>query len=367
MPLFIDSHQDLAFNMMIFQRNYRLSALETRRAEENTSIPAENGQCLLGWPDFQKAQTALIFGTLFILPAEHSKAHYVPAGYKTPAQAKAQHQTEIDLYQQLADENPEMFQVIRTSSELDEVLLAWQETPAAYPEQTHPVGLVLLMEGAEGIANPKEMQYWWEQGVRMVGPVWGGGRFCGSGSQPGGFTEEGKELLQIMAELGMGLDLSHMGTEATLYALDHYEGPILASHANVLRLIPGFSTQRHFTDETIRGLIERDGVMGTMPVNAFLKADWKRGDDRSGVMLEMLIRHIDAVCQMAGNTRHVAIGTDFDGGFGFPDVPYEINTISDIQLVSTQLALRGYQPADVDAIFHGNWLRMLKRILPSHG
>ena len=108
--------------------------------------------------------------------------------------------------------------------------------------------------------------------------------------------------------------------------------------------------------------------MGTMPVNMFLKADWKSGDDRSTVPLDKLISHIDYVCQMAGNTRHVAIGTDFDGGFGFPDVPYEINTISDIQLVSTQLAMRGYQSrismpyfrklgANVGKDITGTWLK----------
>jgi membrane dipeptidase len=367
MPLFIDSHQDLAFNMMIFKRDYRNSAWETRKTEAHTTIPAENGQALLGWPEYQQAQTAVVFGTLFILPAAQSKPHFIPAGYKTPAEAKVQYQTEVDLYHQLADENPEKFRVIHGREALTEVLNAWQASPAEYPVQTHPVGLVMLMEGAEGISEPKEMAYWWEQGVRLVGPVWNGGRFCGSGSQPGGFTAEGKELLEVMAELGMGLDLSHMGTEATLYALDHYEGPIVATHANAINLIPGFPTERHFTDETIQGLIQRDGVMGTMPVNMFLKADWKSGDDRTTVPLEKLISHIDYICQMAGNTRHAAIGTDFDGGFGFPDVPYEINTISDIQLVSTQLEQHGYQPADIDAIFYGNWVRMLERILPSHG
>ena len=255
MPLFIDSHQDLAFNMMIFKRDYRISALETRKSEAQTTIPADNGQALLGWPEFQQAQAAVIFGTLFILPAAHSKPHFIPAGYKNYDQAKIQYQTEVDLYHQLADENPEKFRVIHGLDALTDVLNEWQPSSGEEIGQTHPVGLVMLMEGAEGISEPKEMAYWWDQGVRIVGPVWHGGRFCGSGAQPGGFTAEGKELLDVMAELGMGLDLSHMGTEATLYALDHYEGPILASHANAIQLIPGFLSERHFTDETIRGLI----------------------------------------------------------------------------------------------------------------
>jgi membrane dipeptidase len=366
MPLFIDSHQDLAFNMMTFQRDYRCSVQVTRQAETQTDIPDENGQTLLGWPEYQQAQTAIIFSTLFIVPKKKANPKFPPAGYTRPSEAKILYKTEIDLYRELTEQNPEMFQLIHSQQDLSRVMDAWKSTPAVYPQQTLPVGLVLLMEGAEGIADPAEMAYWVEQGVYMAGPVWDGGRFCGSSTHPGGFTTEGKALLRVMAELEMGLDLSHMCTQSTLYALDHYEGPILASHANVLGLIPGFPSERHFVDETIRGLIERDGVMGTMPVNFFLKADWKNSDQRSSVNLDMFINHIDYICQLAGDTRHVAIGTDFDGGFGFPQVPFEINTISDIQLLSDRLAQRGYQPADIEAIFYENWLRMLKRIIPSY-
>ncbi|MBI9048023.1 MAG: membrane dipeptidase [Anaerolineaceae bacterium] len=367
MSLFIDSHQDIAFNLLSLQRDYRHSVLETRKNEQDSDIPAEVGQALLGWPEYQKANLALIFGTLFILPNSKVTPLTVKYTYDSFVKAKKLYQAEIDLYHNLAQQSPDMFRLILCKSDLNSLIDVWKDSPAQYPQHTNPVGIVILMEGAEGIANPAELNGWWEQGLRMVGPVWDGGRFCGSSTQPGTFTNEGKDLLRVMSELGMALDISHMDTQSTIYALDHFNGQVFASHANVLNLVPGFQSERLFKDETIRGLIDRDSVMGIMPVNFFLKAGWHSGDDRSVISINLMLNHIDYVCQLAGSARHVAIGTDFDGGLGLRDVPYEINSISDIQLISTGLENRGYQTAEIDAICYGNWLRMLERILPLNG
>jgi len=79
----------------------------------------------------------------------------------------------------------------------------------------------------------------------------------------------------------------------------------------------------------------------------------------------MLAAHIDHVCQLAGNARHVALGTDFDGGFGYPAVPLELNTIADLQKIGPLLRDKGYQEDDIQAILHDNWLRILERTLPA--
>jgi hypothetical protein len=73
-----------------------------------------------------------------------------------------------------------------------------------------------------------------------------------------------------MASLGFGLDLSHMDVKSALQALEAYPGTILASHANAARLLKNPDTNRHLPDEVIRGLIERDGVIGVVPYNRFL-------------------------------------------------------------------------------------------------
>ena len=145
------------------------------------------------------------------------------------------------------------------------------------------MGLVLSMEGAEAVRDPGELEEWWERGVRLIGPAWGGTRFCGGTREPGPMTAEGYELLESMAETGFSLDLSHMDEKAALQALDFYPGQIIASHGNALALLNGSESNRHLTDRVIHGILERDGMIGLVPFNAFLKAGWKRGDRREEV------------------------------------------------------------------------------------
>lgn len=75
------------------------------------------------------------------------------------------------------------------------------------------------------------------------------------------------------------------------------------------------------------------------------------------VTLEAAVRHIDHICQLAGNTRHVAIGSDLDGGFGTEQSPEDLDTIADLQKLKPVLQKHGYSSADTEAIFHGKWLR----------
>ena len=69
--------------------------------------------------------------------------------------------------------------------------------------------------------------------------------------------------------------------------------------------------------------------------------------------------------QVAGNANHAAIGTDLDGGYGTEQTPSDLDTIYDLQRVPGMLSTRGYSDADIEKIMHGNWLRMLNRVLPA--
>ena len=362
--MYIDSHQDFAFNILSTGRDYRRSVAETRKLDIDNPLINEVGQALLGWPEYQQANLSIFFGTLFILPEDKKTPLTDAYTYDTFSKARSLYQAEIDIYHSLVDENADMFRLIRDKAELSDHINIWKESPADFPMKTNPVGIVMLMEGAEGIKSPADLYEYYEQGLRLVGPVWGGGRFCGSSMKPGSFTEEGKALLRVMADLKMGLDISHMDAQSALYGLEHYDGHVVATHGNVLRLVPEFPSERLFTDDVIRNIIDRASVMGVMPVNFFLKNGWHNSDDRAEIPLDMLLNHIDYVCQMAGNADHVGIGSDFDGGFGLGDIPFEMNSISDIQLIGAGLKKRGYRPEDVEAICYGNWLRMLERILP---
>jgi membrane dipeptidase len=243
---------------------------------------------------------------------------------------------------------------------LQVVLDHWQRTDT----DEHPVGLVILMENAEGVRPPADLEEWWGGGVRIIGPAWAGTRYCGGTREPGPLTAAGKILLERMAEYGFVLDLSHMDAPAALQALDRYPRQVIATHGNALALLPGTDSNRHLPDEVIRGLIERNGVIGIVPANSFLMVDWRNRGGREAVSLDLVATQIDYICQLAGNTRHVALGSDFDGGFGLQSAPIELDSIADLQKLSPKLTQKGYTEADIAAILGQNWLRMLRENLP---
>jgi membrane dipeptidase len=166
-----------------------------------------------------------------------------------------------------------------------------------------------------------------------------------------------------MERLGIVLDLTHCSDEAFWQALEHYNGPVLASHNNCRALVPN---QRQFTDDQLRAIIERDGVIGAALDAWMLKPAWSIGEHHNPanpvVTLSDVVDHIDHICQLAGNARHAAIGSDLDGGFGREQSPSDLDTIADLQKLAGLLAARGYGETDIAAIMHGNWLRLLRSV-----
>ncbi|MEW5941541.1 MAG: membrane dipeptidase, partial [Chloroflexota bacterium] len=354
-------------NMLCYGRDYTRSAHETRRLEVGSPTVEHNGDSLLGWPEYQAGRVALVFSTLYAPPQRFvthpsEKYFYRDHDYET---AHRIYWRELELYHRLADEHPDKFSLVASRADLKRVLDHWH-SPAPDSSDGHPVGLVFLMEGADGIRSPKELPRWYDMGLRHIGLAWAGTRYSGGTKEPGPLTDEGRALLKAMADLNFTLDLSHMDEPAALEALDSYPGPIVVTHANCLALLPGYETNRQLSDRVIRGLIERGGVMGVVPFNNFLKVGWLRtgGSQREEVSLSAVADHIDHICQLAGDTSHAAIGTDFDGGFGLQSVPPEIDTIVDLRKLGDLLQPRGFSDTDLAAIFGENWLRHLNQNLP---
>src|SRR5512134_2072814 len=364
MPLIIDSHQDIAWNMLTYGRDYTRSVQVTRRLEAGTTTPERNGERLVGWPEYQRGQIAVVFATLFASPAKMQELGDVLV-YRDYAAAHRLYRDQITLYRKLADSHPDKFCLISSVKDLDGVIEHWSKP--AREEEGHPVGLIYLMEGADGIRSPHELAEWYELGLRIIGLAWAGTRYCGGTGEPGPLTDEGRKLVSAMLDYNFVLDLSHMDEAAAYESLDRYEGPVIATHSNCAELMQGSETNRHLPDRVIRGLIERDGVIGLIPLNSFLKVGWLRtsGSRREEVPLDAFIAHIDHVCQVAGNANHAGIGSDFDGGFGLQSIPPELDTIADLQMVASKLIALGYSEADAANVLGGNWLRFLRKHLPA--
>jgi membrane dipeptidase len=114
-------------------------------------------------------------------------------------------------------------------------------------------------------------------------------------------------------------------------------------------------------------LIQRGAVIGAVCDDWQLYPNYKRGETpREAVTLGNVADTIDHICQLAGNTNHVGIGSDLDGGFGTEQSPLEIDTIADLQKLGPILSSRGYSHGDIEKIFHGNWLRFFRKNLPKN-
>jgi membrane dipeptidase len=362
MPIIIDSHEDLAMNMLAYQRDYTLSVIETRQHEIGSRIPEISfGDSLLGWPEYQAGRVAVIFATLFAYPKRYEKDLSYSLAYLTVEEAWAAYRRQLDAYKRLFDGHPDKFRLVDDQKSLEIVISAWQEAGST---KTQPaIGLVLLMEGAEGIRSPDELEFWWENGLRLIGPAWAGNQYCGGTLEPGPLTTSGRKLLAQMDELGFTLDISHMDEQSVLEAFDRFQGPIIASHANAQALLHGKSN-RFLSEMVIQELVSRDGVIGIIPYNHHLILEWNYPDDKHAVKLDAVIAQIDHICQVAGDAQHVGIGSDFDGGVGMQSTPSEIDTVADLQKLVPLLELKGFTNQDVENIMGGNWLRQLKRSLP---
>lgn len=375
-PLIIDGHEDIAFNVLGAGRDYTRSVAETRlRDATNRVFPAGMGTATLGWPEWIAGRVGIIFATIFAEPARSAFGGPPINRYASADEARAVGLRQLQVYRSISSGDAR-FRLIRDRGDLEAVLDGWRGWPgpsdarpaggaSSRPTSDPPpaIGLVLLMENADPIRTPDELDEWYDAGLRILGPAWMASRYCGGTFEPGPLTPDGRQLLARMARRGMVLDTSHMAEASFDEAVECYPGPVIASHSNPQHFVPG---DRHLTDAMIRALVARDGVIGHVPFNAFLVPDWRAsGAHKSAANLATIVRAIDYICDLAGSARHVAFGSDLDGGFGAESTPDGLDTVADLQRISEALADRGYADADIEAIANGNWLRVLGRALPA--
>ncbi len=359
--LIVDGHEDIAWNMLTFGRDPNRSVAETRALEQDSEIPVHTGHALLGWPEWVAGRVAVVFATLFAAPIRRKVGPWERICYRDPDEARALYLASLDVYNRLIAQHGDRFQRVESCRDLAEVLATWELEPPESPR----LGLVLLMEGGDAIQAPSEVEAWYAHGVRIIGPAWTGTRYAGGTHEPGPLTADGHRLLQAMAEFGLALDLSHMTEQGQRQALDVYPGVVLASHSNAQALLPESPTpERHLTDAVVRSLAERDGVIGLALYNPFLVGGWKPEAGRAVVTLDRVCAQVDHICQLTSSARHVALGSDFDGGFGLHKIPAGLDSVADLRLIGDALAARGYAAPEVEAILGGNWLSLLQRLLP---
>ncbi len=364
----IDAHLDIAWNALSFDRDQLLEVGEMR-ARETGLAGGMRGRCTVSLPEMRRAEVRVCLATILCrsMPPDlpdldgnlgevGSRGHQgqilrEDLDFASQTIASAAGQGQLAYYRLL--ERTGHLRFITDTGGLES---HWEDPEA-------PLGIILSMEGCDPIVDPGHAEWWFEQGLRTACLAhYGPSAYAMGTGGDGPLTPGGRELLAEFERLGMILDLVHTADLAFDQALDLYSRPVFVSHGNCRALV---EHDRQLSDTQIRAVAARDGVIGVVMDEWMLVPGYVRGrPDRPRATLESVADHIDHICSVTGTSRHVAIGSDLDGGFGTEQTPVGMETISDLHAFEAILEGRGYSGRDIDGVMSGNWLRFFRDNLP---
>jgi membrane dipeptidase len=356
-PLIFDAHLDLALNAIEWNRDLTKPLAEIRANEAPLRDKPDRGHGTVCLPEMRRARIAVCVATQ-LARLEHDA--YSPVfGWRSSAQAWAMTQGQRAWYRAM-EESGEMVS-IRDAAGLEAHLERWRTATDEVDIASLPIGYILSLEGADSLMTLDHLERAHADGLRAIGPAhYGPGVYAQGTGTEGGFPERGFELLREAGRLGMILDVTHLSDACFWQAMESYDGPVWASHHNARALVPH---QRQLADDMFRALVERGAVVGVTFDAWMMMPGWERGTttpQSANLRLEKVVEHLDHYCQLAGNARHVGLGSDLDGAFGTEQTPLDLQSIGDLQRLPDLLRARGYSEPDVGGILHGNFLRFLR-------
>jgi membrane dipeptidase len=366
--LVFDGDYPMAQGAIDLNRDLTAPLAELRSSPQTHDSPTRvDAETLATVPEMRRGGVAAALVKL--VGRIHRDTDRNPTGFRTGDIAYAYAQCHLAYYRIL--EKRGFARILRSPADLKEHFDIWERADG-YDDL--PVGFVIGMEGADSILWPELVHEWWDDGVRVISlSHYGLSTYChgtGTGTDGGLFPPAG-DLLREMDKAGMILDLTHAADESVRQALELFSGRIVASHQNCRAIAPG---ERQFPDDQLLAIIERDGVIGhSMDTWMLYPGGWEDWGDmptrpevfaEEDITLEQLADHIDHVCQLAGNSRHAAIGGDTDGQGGCRGTPYEVDSVADYQKLAPVLEKRGYSDADIDNVLYKNWQRFFESYLP---
>lgn len=350
--LIFDAHLDLSMNALEWNRDLRWTVEEIRKSESGMDDKPDRGKNTVSFEAMRRGNIGLCVATQI---ARYVKKDSSLPGWNSPQQAWAQTQGQLAWYREMEKEGH--LKSIRNLQDLETHLSDWEN-----PKTETAIGYILSLEGADSIVTPDYLELSWEQGLRAIGPAhYGPGTYAHGTDSIGGIGSKGKELLKKIASLGLILDATHLCDQSFWETMKIYNGPVWASHNNCRAFV---DHNRQFSDEQILELIQRKAVIGIALDAWMMVPNWIRGistPKEMNVTLDLMVNNIDHICQLAGNSNHVGIGTDLDGAFGKEQSPVDLETIADLQLLPEKLKKKGYKTNDIENILNKNFLNFLRR------
>ena len=332
-PFIIDGHQDIAFNTIHCTGK---DFFRVNRLDESQLLPEPQ----LNQSDYVRlvqSGVKVVQGVIF--PYRFTETGGIESSEDIGA---AETERQLDFYNTLAEKSEGKIRILKSKKDLDTVMAT-----------EGMLGVLVLMEDAIGIRRDlSNLEGFYSKGLRVVGPVWNrDNQFAGGTDTTMGFTEEGKNLLKKMEELGIALDTAHMNPTDLSDALPLFNGVVLNSHTCAHALNPH---RRNLTDEQLKAIAEKGGVIGVAFVPEFLSVNQK------DATIETVVSHIKHIVDVVG-IDHVAFGSDFDG----MSWPNYVEKLSDASSFGNIYAiLEGiYFKEDLEKISYRNWLRVLENIV----
>ncbi|EKF56610.1 peptidase M19 [Galbibacter marinus] len=353
--MILDAHLDLSMNAIDWNRDLRTDIVTLRNFEKDLKDLPGRGQNTVTFQEMRKGNIGLCVATQI---ARYVKPTNSLPGWNSPEQAWAHTQAQLAWYKEMVRVK-ELTQITNLQT-LESHLNYWETSMDAKKS----IGFVLSLEGADSIVSMEHLHQAVDYGLRAVGPAhYGPGTYAFGTNSTGGIGEKGKNLLQEMEKLGLILDVTHLCDQSFWEALEVFDGVLWASHNNCRALV---NHNRQFSDQQLKELIGRGAVIGGVLDTWMMVPNWKKGvstPQSADAGLKQIVDNIDHICQLAGNSKHVGIGSDLDGGFGKEQSPYDVDTIADLQKIKGLLEARGYQSSDIEGICQGNFLRILRKVL----
>jgi membrane dipeptidase len=299
---------------------------------------------------------------------------------------------EIDSLYAIAARNPDKMRIVRNPSELSAAV------------KNHLLAAMLGVEGGHMIENNMDnLDSFFKRGVRYMTLTWNNSTPWSTSAKdestkafnasPYGLTDFGKKIVKRMNELGMMIDVSHVGEKTFWDVIGNTSKPVLASHSSVYALCPVF---RNLKDEQIKAIAKNGGVIQVNFYSGFLDSNYRKRvtefillhqTERDSLIaaktpdydineyfskkypqetmafrppLSLLIDHIDYIVKLVG-PDYVGLGSDFDG---IESAPQGLDGVQDFPKITEALLNRGYSRRNVEKILGGNFLRVFKANTP---
>ncbi|MCU0706887.1 MAG: dipeptidase [Pirellula sp.] len=349
-----DAHLDLALNGVDWNRDLRQS-VDDLRAQEITQGMTDPGRQhgTLSLPELRQTQVAVCLTTLLArqeMQIDHS------FGWTSPHACYAMAHAHLAYYRALEQDG--YLKILKTKDALTQHWQTYTDEP-----QRAPLGFILTMEGADPLLRPDTIREFHGAGLRALGLThYGTNRYGGGTRSEVGLSLDAIDLLKLCEELGVTIDMTHLSDVAFWQVAKHFKGRIHASHQNARAIC---NWQRQFSDDQIRWVIERDGVLGVSMDVIMLEDGFVRGRSLPKATLDRAVDQMDHIRSLSGGSvRHIGLGTDLDGGYGYEQTPADLNRYRDLQKLIGLMQRRGYNQSEIEAVFHGNWLRFFSEILP---